>query len=77
MLCRKASNRILVVAVSTQCLSVKTVQAYLNASDSLELEKYVEFSLTNRRTLTLDQAEASEFVWQLSQWLIEHEHEHE
>ena len=44
---------------------------------SLELEKYVEFSLTNHRMLTLDRAEVSEFIWQLSQWLIEHEQEHE
>ena len=71
MLYRKASNVMLVIAVSTQCLTVKTAQVRLNG-ESLELEKYVEFSLTSRRTLSVDQAEASEFVWQLSEWLIEY-----
>ena len=71
MLYSKASNVMLVIAVSTQCLTAKTAQVRLN-SESLELEKYVEFSLTSRRTLSVDQTEASEFVWQLSEWLIEY-----
>ena len=70
MLHRKASNIILVVAVSTQCLSVKTAQVRLEG-DTLEINKYVEFSLTNRRTLSMNRSEAAQFVWQLSQWLIE------
>lgn len=73
MLYRKASKRVLVIGVSTQCLSVKTAQVHLDEEETLHIEKYVEFTLTNRRTMDIDRIEAAQFVWQLSQWLLEFE----
>ena len=71
MLYRKAGNVVLVVGVSTQCLSVKTAEVSME-DQNLKIRKYVEFSLANRRTLSLDEREASEFVWQISEWLKEY-----
>ena len=74
MLYRKASTAMLVIGVSTQCLSIKTAQVHLDEEETLQIDKYVEFTLTNRRTLDIDRSEAAQFVWQLSQWLVEFEH---
>ena len=41
----------------------KTAEVSLKEDETLEIEKYVKFSLANRRTLTLDEGETSEFVW--------------
>ena len=71
MLFRKASNSILVIAVSTRELAVQTAEVCLEG-DGIIINKYVEFSLTCRRTLDIDKQEAEEFVWQTSQWLEQH-----
>ena len=69
---RKASSVLLVIGVSTRSLAVRVAEVNLN-EDVLEISKYVEFSLTNRRTLAINKFEATQFVFQISQWLIEHE----
>ena len=70
MLHRKAINVLLVIAVSTRALAVQTAEVCL---DRLHINRYVEFSLTSRRTLDIDKLEAEEYVWQISRWLIEFE----
>ena len=62
---RKASNVLLIIAVSTRALAVQTAEVCLEG-DRLHINRYVEFSLTSRRTLDIDKLEAEEFVWQIS-----------
>ena len=74
MLFGKASSTVLVIAVASRSLAIRTAEVkFTGDNDNLNITKFVEFSLTNRRTLEIDLSEASEFVWQVSQWLIEYD----
>ena len=53
----------LVIGVSTQCLSVKTAQVHLEQDETLQIDKYVEFTLTNRRTLNINRFEAAQSLF--------------
>lgn len=70
MMSRKAASILLVVAVATKSLDIKTAEVCLKEG-RLNVNKFVQFSLTTARTNDLDRIEAGEFVWQLSQWMVE------
>ena len=70
MMYRKTTFVLLIIAVSTRSLAVKTAEVTLN-ENTLVVNNYVELSINNRHTLAIDKCEATKFTWQVSQWLIE------
>lgn len=72
ILFRKASLVMLVIAVTSQSLLVRAAEVCIQ-DNLLRINKLVEFTLTKSRESTIDQIEADEFLYQLSQWLIDAE----
>ena len=52
----------MLVSHSVLCNTSMLLVILLSDNDNLKITKFVEFSLTNRRTLEIDLSEASEFV---------------